>query len=500
MRYFDHPYPRFGLAYTLFCHGIADDLEAVLADRKELARLAAEVIDDGLNYVRLHTQDNPDGEGERTLRFEYLVRDELKTSGQNAKKLYYMAPHVATADTGTGGLIKAAKKLRDQLREGKGLDKNTQLKRSFSPFTAKINEGKKSLSNPKVTRLQAAFTLIATLARYKPAKQIDFTNQVIIPDLDLEDLIRFIALFRRLHDSETGDVMITTLRGSSKRYRPRIFDGNYPNAPRSAAFGPVGLMGAMGKWIQRAEHVGWAKDVLRELPDRPLYLVSYEQNLMQQVHIGHHVAELALQYDLPKALAGLYRAQHYNADDNKPGSKKRQLFYMMAGRFLQLYTHPAFRDFLSFRVQYERSFSPILEDYFMSQRQLPTDLVHAARAYGAHLNKVAYFVAKDEVENKDTGRNLYEAKTRALAQMESTAMSAKRASSLFAQLNVDAGRMSNTDVPAEAERFMNAALSGEIDLDTAKELILAFMRLRTAKNDASDVAPSKVEDKMMGAA
>ncbi len=484
---FDHPYPRYGLAATLVHHNIGNEWEAVLSDEKRLARLAADMIDECLNEVRMHTEDDPEDETVTALRFRYLSDADLKTKGQKAEELYYMAPHVSTGDSGTNRLIAAARKFRDKLRKGEGLQRSVELKRSFSPFTAKINAGTKSLSNPKTTQLEAAFTLIATLTRRKPAAQVDFDNQVIVPDLDLKNLMRFVALFRRMQDSETKGNLVRELREGSTYYRPAVFNGNYPNAPRTPIFGPIGLMAAMGRWARRAGEISWAKEVLENVARRPLYLVSYNKSLMRQVHLGVHVAGLALKYDLPKVLDGLYRSHFYNSDDNKPGSKTRELFYLMAGRFLQQYTRPAFRDFLAFRVQYDASFSPILRDYFMSQRQLPEDLVRSARAYGAYLNRVAYFVAKDEVENKDTGRNLYEAKTRVLAQMESSAMSAKRPSALFARLNVDAGRMSNSDAPAEAERFIEAAIAGkEIDLDTAQELILAFMRLWDAKTEAAE--------------
>jgi hypothetical protein len=65
-------------------------------------------------------------------------------------------------------------------------------------------------------------------------------------------------------------------------------------------------------------------------------------------------------------------------------------------------------------------------------------------------------------------------------------------------LNVDAGRQANRDVPAEAERFLEATNSGEIDFDVAKDLVLAYMRLRSnagsnsgSDSTASDWAPGK---------
>jgi hypothetical protein len=68
--------------------------------------------------------------------------------------------------------------------------------------------------------------------------------------------------------------------------------------------------------------------------------------------------------------------------------------------------------------------------------------------------------------------------------MESTTLSARRPSALFAQLNVMAGRQVNRDVPAEADRFIEAVNTGEIEFDEAKDLVLTYMRLRSGKADS----------------
>jgi hypothetical protein len=479
-----HPYPRYGLAATLVHHGLEEPPE----DLARLAELAAETLQHGLHHVRIHTEDDPQKEGTQVLRYRYLRENQLKTSGQSSKNYYYLAPHVATDDTGTNALIKEARNFRDGLRQESNLNKYIDLKRSFSPFTTKINQGTLSLSNPKTSYLTAVLTAIATLTPHKPAAQIDFKNQVIIPGLDLKDMVSFVALFSEMQRTETKDLMLAHLSEGSKYFRPALHRGNYPYAPRSPDFGPVGLLGAIGRWARRAGQVEWAKKVLEAMAERPLYLVSYDWKLMRQVHLSHHVVRLALRYDLPEVLDGLFRSRLYKED-----KVKRNLFRMMAGRFLQLYNHAAFRDFLSFRAHYRPTFKPILEDYFMTV--LPEDIVQSARAYGAYLNRVAYFEGKAEADKGETGRSVYEAKTRVLAQMESSAMSAKRTSALFAQLNVTAGRFSNRDVPKEAERFIEAAMTGEVDLTTAKELILAFMRLETrADSPASATSESPTVD------
>jgi hypothetical protein len=322
---------------------------------------------------------------------------------------------------------------------------------------------------------------------------------VIIPELDLEGMIRFVQLFRDMQDSEQESPLTLKRSEDSNRKRPPLFDGNYPDEPRSPAFGPVGLMGALGQWAKRADILAATQEkvaeTLNQMAGRPVYLVSYDDSLMRQEYIGHHAARLAKEHNLPKILDSLYRARFYKDDDNKPDSPTKKNFFRMASRFLQLYTKPAFRDFLAFRVQYDRILSPIITDFIMSEYKIDRDIVQSARAYGAYLNKVAYFIAKQEVESNDeqkgggTGRNIFEAKARALAQLESTALSARRPSALFAQLNVMAGRQANRDVPAAAERFIEAVNTAEVEFDQAKDLVLAYMRLRS-DSSSSDSAPS----------
>ena len=489
--FFDHPYPRYGLAAALVQSGAGREWNALLDQPDALWTAAREAIREGLQRFRVHT--NGDLETDRELQYRWLSNEELETGGQKAEDGYYIAPHVVINDRNSRYLIREARSTLDELRQETTIDPqaSTKMKRSFAPFTSKLNQGTKTLSEPKSTKLEATFSLVAALTPLKPATQVDFTNQTMIPDLDLEGMVQFVRLFRSMRAKETGGFLTLNRSEDSNRKRPPLFDGNYPDAPSSSAFGPVGLMGAMGQWAKRAGRLDEARGVLDQMAGNPVYLVSYDGGLMRQEFVGHHVARLAEEHDLPGVISSLYRARFYNDDDNRPDSTNRQSFFRMAGRFLQLYTRPAFRDFLAFRVQYDRVFSPILTDYFMSEQAIDADIVQSARAYGAYLNDVAYHIARKEVEENEqqegggTGRNLYEAKTRALAQLESTAMSARRPSALFAQLNVDAGRQSNRDVPAAAECFLEATNAGEIDFDTAKDLVLAYMRLRS-ENGSDD--------------
>lgn len=496
MIYFDHPYPRYGLAAVLYHADIRSVSPETIPEKEKLAELAANYISFALHKYRLHTEDKPLKDADTELRFRYLETKELatkKSAGQDSANLYYLAPHIAAGDTSANRLIGEAKKMIQNLSKDKSLNKAVQLKRSFSPFTTKINEGSKTLSNPKTTLLQAGFTMAATLTYYKPAAQIDFKNQVIIPDLPLNDLLLFIDLFEKMCSHERENLLVRQLKAGNKNYRPPLFNGNYPNAPTTPVFGPVGLAGAMGVWAKRTKKLTQMEKVLEKMVRSPIYLVSYDASLFKQVYLGHHVARLAKEQDLPKAINGLYYAEFYNPAHNKHNNPTRLLFLDMARRFLQLYSESAFKDFLAFRLQYPHSFSPILEDYFMNNKNISKQIIQSARFYGSYLNYVAYIIGKHESENKKTDRDLYEAKARVLAQLESTAMSCKSPTALFAQLNVQAGRMSNKDVPEGASKFMEATNSGEISLETAQQLILAYMRLRSEKSTETEDSPSTVE-------
>jgi hypothetical protein len=496
MIYFDHPYPRYGLAAVLYHADIRTVSPETIPEKEELAELAGKFISDALHKYRLHTEDKPLDDADTELRFRYLKAEELatkKSAGQDSANLYYLAPHIATGDTSANRLIGEANKMIKKLSKGKGLDKTVQLKRSFSPFITKINEGSKTLSNPKATLLQAGFTMAATLTRYKPAAQLDFKNQVIIPDLPLNDLLLFIDLFDKMRSSETDNLYVRELKAGNKNYRPPLFSGNYPNAPNTPVFGPVGLAGAMGVWAKKANVLDQMDEVLNKLVNNPIYLVSYEASLFKQIHLGHHVARLAKEQNLPKAINGLYYADFYNPEHNKRDNPTRLLFLDMTSRFLQLYSKTALKDFLAFRLQYPHSFSPILEDYFMNEENISKEIIESARIYGSYLNDVAYFIGLNEAENKKTGKNKFEAKARVLAQLESTALSCKTSTELFARLNVQAGRMSNRDVPEGASAFMEATNTGNISIDTTKQLILAYMRLKGEKSAESEDEPSTTE-------
>lgn len=504
-----HPYPRYGAAVALAAASRQPDK----VNEQELAALAATALDHALGRFMVHTMD--DLETAATLTFDWVRAADLApgtANGQIAAKGYYLAPHVTTSDGSAAGLAKVAAALRDAVRAGQPLDKPAPLQRTFAPLVAKVNSGKASLSDPRASFLEATLTALATVTPDKPAAW-DGSTSAIIPDLPLVDgdhapLLDFVDLFRRMRDRYTqAEVMTTPPKKGGGYKRPRLHDGNFPEAPRGGALGATAVVAAIGWWARHAEDraeidtEGWARRVLDLLAERPLYIVSYDGT--RQERFGHHLVGLALDHDLGAVLRGVRSILPTGADNWQ--DPKVDLFRMMADRFLRLFTRPAFRDFLAFRAEYPPALLPVLNAYFTSgAMNVSPELVSSARAYGAALNRAAYFAAKAEVgddERKRGGalRDLDTYKQRALVEFESAVQSAKSGPELLAKVGSRAGRLTGFDLPPEAAPFMEAVASDDIDLDDARSLVTAFMRLSTYKpkeeassnTDGSDPEPTR---------
>ena len=95
---------------------------------------------------------------------------------------------------------------------------------------------------------------------------------------------------------------------------------------------------------------------------------------------------------------------------------------------------------------------------------------------GKWLNYAAYLVAKSETADKGEDE-LRNAKAKTLIEIESSIFSARSGDALIFQAVTRAGRHSKSDAPSEAELFMTQTATGEISLDTAKHLLIAFSRV-----------------------
>ena len=507
-----HPYPRYGAAVAL---ARAGKTPAEVETPEALALLVAEAIEAALTRYTVRTLDNPKTEGTETLTFDWVEDPEPGSrTGQTAANGYYLAPHVVTSDGSAAGLLKAAHGFVAELRDGDALGKPTALKRSFAPLVAKVNAGTASPSDPKTTRLNAALTALATVTPDKAAAW-SLGTAGLVPDLPLVDdrdpdrspLLDYVRLFRRIRSRyyDTDAAMRTPVSKAGGYKRPRLHEGNFPEAPSNSALSALGVVASVGWWARHGDRravrdpEGWARRVLDLLAERPLLVVSYDGTRQEQ--FGHHLVDLALDGDLRAALAAVNRIRpvgFVNWND-KASKDKVELFRMVAGRFLRLFNRPALRDFLATRAPYPAELGFVFDAYFTThampaihpEPEVAAKLVKSARAYGAALNHAAYRYGLAEHKNdvarrgEAKARSEHEYKQRALVEFESAVQSAKSGPELLAKVGSRAGRLASYEMPSEAGAFMEAVASGDVDLEQARDLVTAFMRLSTYERNTN---------------
>ena len=125
--------------------------------------------------------------------------------------------------------------------------------------------------------------------------------------------------------------------------------------------------------------------------------------------------------------------------------------------------------------------------------KIDPQIVHSAHALGQYLNQVAYLASVENAKPKESGnsdkadledskknntKEQKESKAKALTVLESTIFSARTGADLIAHVIIRAGRLVGIDAPAEASLFMEKTCSGELDLEDAKNLLVAFLRIK----------------------
>jgi len=477
-----HPLPRYGLAAALV-H--LDYLPESSMPVSKLFEIAIKVMRECLNQFMLE----PFPTSPEVIFYRYMSSDAVNPgnkSGQVSANGYYSGPHITTSND-AAKILKEVKNLISKLEKKE--NKPYELKRSFAPMISKLNAGKASLSNPRVDLIHAAFTAIASLTYLKPAAY-ENGNTGLFPDLpfyalnsDSFPLYEFVKLFREMQSEGLGKDAFTRKMEGKKYRRPPVFRGNYPDAPKSAGLGTVSIIAAIGKWVEKHHRLYEnAKSALLWLEDRPIYIVSDAET--QQESFGHHLVELALSGDLYDVVKSVNRVSLIGLDDGKKFSdNKWKLFLRFFDQFLRFFTPSSFNNFLSYRATYPSEFFTLLKSFFLHKAKYDEHLINAAVAYGRSLNTAAYKAALRETEedkNKGrSGRDLKEYKHRVLLQLESIVQSAKTGPELVARLNAQVGRLTMQDIHPEAQPFLTAVANEQIQIEDARHLITAFMRLST---------------------
>jgi len=488
----NHPYTKYAYALLLTQKENND-----VFSKDDLLKALNSQIQNGINNFRV----KPSGAFIGKDIVDFTPCDQQKGDTSNG---VFLSPSILSTDKAAGNIYKAAKALLEELPNN--IDKNTAATMSIAPITGEyltFNASGTGRGKPKISYIEAALCAITTMTPDKPClayrKRISGktqrTNTALIPDLDEEELKNFILVFNRMKISNTSAL----LKGSiykEKPSRPKIYNGNFPNAPSSSALGAIGLLGAIGEFSKEADMKKETEAVLESLKEATIYMISFGD--AKSFTYNHYIVDLAKENKLKSIVDSIYYIELYQGKRREKPDEYDKLD-LFSGRFLQLFNSPAFKDFMSFRGEYPEPLITLFFTYFNKIEMIPIEIVQSARALGKWLNLVACLVAKEEVKQGSPNYwdEIRKVKAKVLIELESSAFSSKTGDALIAQTVTRAGRLSGMDAPESAALFMEKATENNpqiISLDQAKNLLIAFSRLQNKIQKKEEPKSLKIED------
>lgn len=485
-----HPLIKYALALLIAEDGFQSESEIDAAKLNHHIQV-------GLEHFRIYPVN--DFVGRDKVKYDF-AKIEKGDTGNGV----FMAPNILTTDMLAKNTWKAAHDIQKVISKS-SLDKPENVTMSIVPvageFLSFSTGGGIGRGKPKITLKELGLGMIATLTPYKPCMQDRGENTCIIPDLPLDKLADFIRFFKDMRSHKTSEDLWfgrvkkeeigkkDDKKTSYKPLRPLIFNGNFSNPPRSTTLGGIALLATIGEFSKEAEFSERAQKVLDSLKDIPLYLVKYGD--AKPFSFNHYVIELAKAGKLRQIVDSIYHTKLFNHPFRDYNNTEYQKFDLFSARFLQLFNDASFRDFLSFRSEYPNPIELLFNTYFSKMENIDLEVVKSARHFGKWLNLVAFLVAKGEIKEgtPKSYEKLQEQKAKVLVELESSAFSAKSGDALMAQVITRAGRLSGLDVPAEADLFMEKTMSNELSLDQAKNLVIAFSRLKNRKEAEEESKP-----------
>lgn len=474
----EHPYIKYGMALVM--------LENSLRDKSEIhTRHIVDEISKGLRSYRLRPIE--DFYGKETVLFNYTDED------GSAKNYIFLSPHIITTDMQARNVRASAVNYISDAKAAKDtfLQKSEKIGMSEIPIVGEFTSFSQTIGRgaAKSTKLKQGLGLVATLTPYKPS----ISNACLIPDLDVKEMIDFIAVFKRLLFVATdslfvGKVIAEGTKGDVKYHpkRPKICSGNFPNAPYSSVMGSIALLGAIGELGKEEEYSEKVRHVLDSLRERPIYIIRYGD--AKSFTFNNCIIELAKNSKLSSVVDSIYYTRLYNQEERNWGNKEYEKFDLFTSRFLQLFNRPAFKDFLSFRAEYSNQTEILFTTYFDKMENIDRTIIKSAKSLGQWLNWVAY---KSATDNTDINLSLQQKKAKTLVELESSIFAAKTADALIAQTITRAGRLSGRDAPSETECFIVATLTGDITLNVAKNLLIAFSRIKSYKGEDTNIGDNE---------
>ena len=505
-----HPYIRY--AHALLC--VENNFSSEITIEKIAPKYLLKELENGINHFRVKARAF---KGMDEVGFDYINSEKGDTNNG-----IFLAGNIICTDKAAGNFYKACKKTIGELNKKeddiqKFLSKQDEVSMSSMPTSGEflgfsINGGI-SRNSPKVVNYENVLGLITGSTDLKPfivtktysKKRYEYRNATIIPDLDIENLINFIKLFKGIQLKKIDGLMKGRVykdldkKGNlktEKPMRPHLFNGNFPNAPRSTSLGAIALLGALGEIAKEEEYRDFGSAVLDSLKEAQMYMIQYGS--LSTFRYNHYIVELAKENKLSTIIdSAYYTVLLREGTRNSKNKDEYQKFDMFLSRFLMFFNANTIRDFLAFRAEYSPYIKELLITYFTKMENENLKIVQSARMFGQWLNLAAYITATNELKGKEADKNYNEKKnafkSKVLIELESAAFSAKTTDALFAQLMTRVGRLSGLDAPEGATEFMEATLSGDVTLEKAKNMIIAFMRLRN-KKELKDNPPSNIDE------
>lgn len=368
----------------------------------------------------------------------------------------------------------------------------------FSIFTSQ-GKGLNERGKPKWTLREYCLGCITLSTPDKPCYS-DKKNWCLIPDLELPDMILFIKLFKEMFINETKNLMAGKVEWNRSKHtlcRPHLLNGNFPYAPQTSVMGAVALLGAIGKFAKDAEDRISPEvcNVVNRLKNTNIYLVSSDE--IKAFSFNHVIIDLASKGKLQSIVDSIYRIKLFkvgnrNKIDNDIKNEYDR-FDLFVSRFLTLFNKASFRSFFSFRAEYPNEMELLLKTYFCIMEKINEDIVNSAIAFGNWLNLQAFTYASKEISvnsnlnEKEKKEKQTELKNKILIQFESAIMSAKTGDALVAFITTRAARLTGYDIDEGAKLFMSKVSCGELPLEQAKNLLIAFSRLKTVNKKNENV-------------
>ena len=485
-----HVYLKYAIALLMEEYGLQTEQEITFKEIKE-------ELEKGLNTFSV----KPIGDYCGQIKVQYGFTKEKN----DAKKYIFLAPNTITSEMKASNLYNAVCETCSE--ENINLLRAHDITQSEVPISGEFNrftdKGTFQRGKSKATVFDQCLALITSTTALKPclqyksgARKISMDNTCLIPDLEISDLQNFIRLFKRIRIQKLDNSLMVGKvkcdKGKTLKYipqRPNIFNGNFPNAPHSSALGSVALLGTIGEMPKEKDVSELAKKVLESLKDCNFYAIKYGDASV--FSFNHSIIRLAERGKLRRIVDSLYYIVLYKEGRRTTNNAfEYQKFDLFASRFLQIFNRPTFKDFLAFRAEYPYDIELLLNTYFCDMEKIDKEIVTSAKELGKWLNYVAYRSAQQEVGTSSGWDDLIKAKAKILVELESSVFSAKSGDALIAYTITRAGRLSGFDAPTEASLFMEKAASGELPLEQAKNLLIAFSRLKSKKEETDKVTSS----------